>query len=427
MTIADGRAPADRLEPGDPPVDRSDRPAAPAPAPEGSAGTNARRSGSLRIDVLFERAHQPDPRLQKETRALAEAGHRVRVLAWDRTGRLPRRDDDAGVQIVRSRVASYDGRGARQLLYLARAVAGWMPLIRADRPDVLHAVDLPMLVAAIAIAPFAGRPRIVYDAFEVYSIMERHKYPRWLLRAVAVLERYLPRFADVVITVGEGRQAWFRERGVEAVVVANWIDPPSDPPTREAARRRYNIPEGQFTILYAGGLDPTRDLVSLIRHAARRPDDLVLVAGRGSDEERLRAEAAGLPNVRFLGFLTDPVPVTIAADALYYALHDDHPYAAMAAPNNLYVAISHAVPLVHRGQGEIGILATRGDIGAAFHDAASLDAAFDRLRDPAEQAAVRSELRRLQPGYRWSMARDVLVGVYRRIGRTATRPRTAGP
>ena len=257
--------------------------------------------------------------------------------------------------------------------------------------------------------------------------MERHKYPRWLLRAVAVIERFLPRFADVVITVGEGRQAWFRERGIDTVVVANWIDPPPDPPTREAARRQYEIPDDRFTILYAGGLDPSRDLESLIRHAARRPDDLVLIAGRGSEEERLRAEAADLPNVRLLGFLADPVPVTVAADALYYALHDDHPYAALAAPNNLYVAISHAVPLVHRGQGEIGVLASRSDIGAAFDDDASLDAAFDRLRDPAEQAAIRSELRRLQPRYRWSSARYVLLGVYRRMGRTATRPRTAGP
>ena len=74
-----------------------------------------------------------------------------------------------------------------------------------------------------------------------------------------------------------------------------------------------------------------------------------------------------------------------------------------------------------RLQGVFSVLPT------AFHDDDSLDAAFDRLRDPAAQAAIRSELRSLQPRYRWSSARDVLVGVYRRIGRMATRPRTAGP
>lgn len=394
------------------------------PPPDDGAPAPPRR---LRIAVLFERAHQPDPRVRKETRALAEAGHAVRVHAWDRTGTLPAVEDDDGVEIRRSHVASRDGRGARQLLYLARAVRQWVPEIRRDRPDVLHPIDLPMLIAALLIAPFAGRPRIVYDAFEIYSVMERHKYPGWLLRGVALLERILPRFADAVLTVGEGRQAWFRQRGVRSVVVANWIDPPVDPPSRAEARAALGLDPDRFTILYAGGLDPSRDLESLIGHAERRPDDLVLIAGRGSEEERLRERAAALDNVRFLGFVTDPVAVTVAADALYYALHDDHPYAAMAAPNNLYVAISHAVPFVHRGQGEIGVVAAEHDIGAAFHDAPTLDAAFDRLRDPEVQAAVRAELRALQPRYRWATARDALLGVYDRIGRTATRPRTKGP
>ena len=71
-----------------------------------------------------------------------------------------------------------------QLLYLARAVLAYVPLIRADPPSVLHAVDLPMFIAAILIAPLAGRPRIVYDAFEIYSIMESSQ-----VSALAPLDR----------------------------------------------------------------------------------------------------------------------------------------------------------------------------------------------------------------------------------------------
>ena len=51
--------------------------------------------------------------------------------------------------------------------------------------------------------------------------------------------------------------------------------------------------------------------------------------------------------------------MTVAADILYYALYDADPYSDHAAPNNLYVAIAYAIPLVHRGQGEIGIQAAQ--------------------------------------------------------------------
>jgi glycosyltransferase involved in cell wall biosynthesis len=291
----------------------------------------------------------------------------------------------------------------------------------------LHAVDLPMLMAAILIAPLAGRPRIVYDAFEIYSIMESHKYPRWLLWIVGWLERLLPRFADLVLTVGEERQAWFRARGVESTVVANWIDAPTDPPSRDDARRSLGIPLDRFVILYAGGLDPTRDVDSLLRHAERAPDDLVVIAGRGNDEDRLRSAAEGLANVRILGFVADPTPLTLAADLLYYALVDDHPYAAHAAPNNLYVAISHGIPLIHRGQGEIGLLAARHRIGAAFHDDRTLDTAIDELRDPRIREVVGEELRELRGRYSWSRARAALLSAYPSNGRTINKPRTNGP
>jgi len=382
-----------------------------------------------RVDIIFERAHQPDPRVRRISRALADAGYRVRVLAWDRSGQLPEIDADGEVEIRRVHVLSHNGRGVAQLLYLVRAVSRYLPMIRADRPAVLHAVDLPMLLAAILMAPFAGRPRIVYDAFEIYSIMERHKYPGWLLAVIGVIERVLPRFADEVLTVGEGRQAWFRANGIRSTVVANWIDAPVDPPTRDDARRQFAIPAERFTILYAGGLDPSRDLDALLRHARRCPDDLIVVAGNGSDEGRLREAAQDLENVRFLGFVQDPTPITVAADALYYALMDDHPYADHAAPNNLYVAISHGVPLVHRGQGEIGVLAGRHEIGVAFHDDPSLDAALDRLRDPATDARIRAELRGLRASYSWARARAALASVYpdRSSGRTASSPSTNGP
>lgn len=386
-----------------------------------------RAAPNNRVDVLFERAYNPDPRVKRVTSALSEAGYDVRILGWDRTGDLPPIEHDGSVEVRRVGPRSSDGRGIVQLASLVRAIARYLPLIRARRPGILHAVDLPMLVAALVIAPFVGRPVIVYDAFEIYAIMESHKYPGALIRLIAGSERLLPRLADLVIVVGPDRQDYFARRGIRSVIVGNWIDPPSDLPTRDDARRSLGIEPDRLVILYAGGLDPSRDIGSLVRHAARVPDDLVLLAGRGNETETIAEVANRFDNVRFLGFLPDPAVATVAADLLYYSLVSDHPYAAHAAPNNLYVAIAYATPLLHRGQGEIGSLAGQADIGEQFDDDASLDRAIDALRDPARRREVTRSLTKLQSIYSWAAARLTLVDAYPGPRTTTSSPSTKGP
>lgn len=386
-----------------------------------------RPAPNSRVDVLFERAYNPDPRVKRVTSALSDAGYDVRILGWDRSGELPSAEHDGAVEVRRVGPLSRDGRGIVQLVSLVRAVARYVPLIRARRPGILHAVDLPMLVAALIIAPFAGRPVIVYDAFEIYAVMESRKYPGFLIRLIAALEYLLPRLADVVIVVGPDRQAYFARRGIRSVIVGNWIDPPPDLPDRDFARRSLGIEPDRLVILYAGGLDPSRDTDSLVRHAERTPEDLVLLAGRGAETEAITAIADRVDNVRFLGFLPDPAVATVAADLLYYSLVPDHPYAAHAAPNNLYVAIAYATPLLHRGQGEIGSLAARADIGEQFGDDASLDQAIDILRDPARRRTVTSGLTALQTTYSWAAARRTLIDAYPRPRTTTSSPRRNGP
>ncbi len=376
------------------------------------------RSGP-RVDVLFAFAYHPDVRVRRLTQALADAGYRVRILSWDRTGDLPEQERDGAVEVRRVRVLSHDNRGWTQLIYLGRAVLRFIPHIWRDPPEIIHAVDLPMLLAAVLLAPVTRRrPRIVYDAFEIYEVMEAHKYPRWLLRAIGGLERIVPRLADLVITPGFERQGYFADRGIRSVAVPNWIDPVADRPPRESSRQTLGLETTAVVIAYAGGLDPSRDLEPLLGHAVRHPEHVVVIAGRGSQEEELRRRSAGLSNLFILGWLPDPATVLAAADMGYYALRSDHPYAQHAAPNNLYTAIAFALPLIHRGQGEIGLLAARHDIGRAFDSDAGLDEAVAELADPKVNASVRRELQSLQATYNWGRARAVFLDAYPSSPRT---------
>jgi len=391
-----------------------------------------RTEGSkARVDVLLAKSYDPDPRVRRSAEALIEAGYDVRVLAWDRTGRRPTRELDGEIPIRRIPVRSRASRGWSQVFFLMILAIRLLPMVRRRRPDVLHAVDLPMLAVALALAPFLGRrPRIVYDAFEIHALMGAHRYPRWLVGVIGIVERYLPRMADLVITPGEDRRAYFAALGIASTAIPNWIDPPDSVPNRAAARQELGIDADRLVILYAGGIMGSRDLASLVRHAVRNPEHLVLIAGRGDAEDDLRRAAAGLANVRLLGWVPDPTNLLVASDLLYYALRPEHPYASHVAPNNLYQAVAYGIPFVYREQGEIAVVAARHRIGRSFQDDASLDAAIAALRDPEENAAVRADLVALQRGYRWQRAAGFLVDAYAGLGlpmRAAAAARRATP
>lgn len=369
------------------------------------------------VEVLLAKAYDPDVRVRRTVSALVAAGFEVRVLAWDRTGRHLKMQDDQGALIQRIRVRSRASRGWTQVFYLARVALRMLPLLRERRPAILHAVNLPMLAVAIAIAPLLGQPRpvIVYDAFEIHALMGIDRYPRWLIALIALIERTLPRFADLVITPGDDRRRYFQGIGIKSVAVANWIDPPADPPDRAAARASLGIAPDQFCVAYVGGIIGSRDLGPLLEHARRQPADVVLIAGTGDAVEELAVAADGLPNVRLLGWQPDPGPILSATDALYYALKPDHAYARHAAPNNLYQAIARAIPLLYRAQGELEVVGREHRIGIPFVDQASLEIAIDTLRDQAVNQAIRVELTSLQARFSEKAASERLLSAYRGV------------
>jgi glycosyltransferase involved in cell wall biosynthesis len=369
----------------------------------------------VRVDVLLAKAYDPDLRVRRSGYALAAAGYEPRVLALDRSGERPEESNDGPIRVHRIRVRSRASRGWTQIFFLVRVAREFLRLMREDPPQVIHAVDLPMLIVALALAPMVPgpRPAIVYDAFEIHALMGAHRYPRWLIAMIRITERYLPRLADLVITPGEDRRAYFAQRGIRSIAVPNWVDPPSRVIDRERARASLGL-DGQFCIVYAGGLIGSRDLDPLIRYAGRHPEDVVLIAGSGDAEAALRSAAASVPNVRLMGWVTDTSELFAAADALYYALKPDHPYAEHAAPNNLYIAIANSVPLVFRAQGELSAVSATHRIGEIFVDDETLERAIGALRHAEHNAAVRADLKELQGRFRWADAARRLVEAYPR-------------
>jgi glycosyltransferase involved in cell wall biosynthesis len=87
---------------------------------------------------------------------------------------------------------------------------------------------------------------------------------------------------------------------------------------RAAARAALGVELGQPCLAFVGALSPEKDVGAVLASAPDVPGAVVLIAGDGPERPRLERGAAELApgRVRFLGAVTDPRPVYLAADLL---------------------------------------------------------------------------------------------------------------
>jgi glycosyltransferase involved in cell wall biosynthesis len=162
---------------------------------------------------------------------------------------------------------------------------------------------------------------------------------------------------------------------------------------REAMRRRLGL--RGTTFLYVGrlwsgkGVDTLLDAFRTVRSGA---ECSLLIVGDGVDEARFRAQAAGIPDVAFAGFVqpADMIPYYAAADVLVFpTLGDPHGLVveeALAA--GLPVISSDAAGDIRERIGTMGLVVPAGDRARL---AEAMARALKRYELAALTAAVREK------------------------------------
>ena len=291
---------------------------------------------------------------------------------------------------------------------------------------MVHAHDLLMLPLGIAVARRAGAA-LVYDAHEIYHVMEAHRYPRWLRAAMAAFERFMIRgFVDAFITVSQQRidAYWHAIASADrTTVVANWYDPVErDEALRRAVREELGIPENALCVTYVGGFTGERRMDVLVDAARRTPHVFFLVAGKGIPEVETMLEAAAteLPNLRYEGWAARPQPFFAASDALYYVLDPAHPYSRFAASNTLYTALAHRLPLITCDVGEPGEVMRKIEprLVMSAPTGEALVAAVSWLADPSTRAGVSRRMDPWRTRFTWDASKANLTRAYAALAGT---------
>ena len=401
-----------------------------------------------------------DTRVEKEAATLADAGHRVRIIAASHPD-LPHQEQRAGATVTRVDDDPLPTRLARAVLrrrkgttaepgtvitreaversgLRARLLAGalrvhlrltWRRYLRnafsaaQQQPAALWiAHDLDTLPVAIRARDRMGG-RVLYDSHELFidSALARGERRRW-----ERTERHLITEADAVTTVSRSIAVVLAERyGIpEPEVVMNAPETP-DVAAPVDLRRAHGIAGDARIAVYLGAIQQHRGLEPLIRAASERPDVVVVLLGPGTPS--YRSELERLANALGIGDRVRFLPPVAPADIARHAAGADVGVSVIqnrflsyyyALPNKLFDYLYAGLPVVTSDFPEMRALIERHDVGVTCDPTSpsSIAAAIDAVTvDPQRHAAFRDAARKAAPLYSWEREREKLLSLASRL------------
>lgn len=375
----------------------------------GRAGIGMRPEGRM-VVMLVVADMRFDPRVEREARALAASGFQVHVI-WTDPQFLK---GGPQVCIAWGQNVSFEAlpmSAARFSEHFPGFLGrGMLKAARAYRPYAFHGHDLNTALVALTAARASGA-HAVCDFHEWYSenvtwaplsgVYRPHNH--FQKAAFRWLERLCFRHASALVTVcasiademaqtlGDGR--------VQVAVIRNIPDRAREPSRLyPPLKQQFGIPDYRFTLLWQGGIGPSRMIEPVIEALAHAPDCTLVIRGPeietyGPGYARI-ASRIGASDRLFLAPAVpsrDVVAAARGADAGIWTLPNLCKNFSYALPNKIFEYLSSGLPVLVAHYPEASRLVEEYQVGLTFdpYDPRSIAAVIKCL---AEDKVLRETL-----------------------------------
>lgn len=364
--------------------------------------------------------------LVEQWAALGHEIHVVTSLPWYRShrvetgwsGRLIRRETTTWGSVTRVHPLT----SANKSNLVARAVAfvvfslmaGFCAVtITRKRIDAVIAMSPPLTLGTVGwLAARVRRTRLVFNVQDIFPdavVRTGAITNRFVISLASWLERFTYRRSHAVVVLSDDLRDNVRaklvvSRASTVHVVPNFVDTVGITPRDRLTPYRTELGLGaEPVVMYAGNVGYSQGLEALVEVARRNSNISFVVNGDGAALADLRAQAAGLANVRFSGYQPDDRLAEVLATADVQVVSLRAGLAAVSVPSKVYsiLAAGRGVVAVVDRESEIdrlitsagaGIVVAPGDIDA--FDAAIRTLALDPTRRHACGVAGRAFIER---------------------------------
>ncbi len=388
-----------------------------------------------RVAVVAYTEYPWDPRVRGQAETLLENGYHVHALTLrPKSGSVGTHLEgvhlhELPLQVRRGSKVRYAYQYA--LFFFLSAVA----LIRLHRRrplDLVHVHSLPDFLVFCALPLKVLGVPVLLDLHEALPeiLAARFRLRRRSLwcRLAALLEGLSCRIADHVVTANDGIRDAVIRRGVPPEHLTTVYNPGGPLPREEdpeALRVQLGLPRGRL-IVHAGGINPERDLETLIRAIARLPADAdaqLIIAGDG-EPAYLRAlrrltESLGLSErVRFVGRLSRAQAAALMAlSEVGIVTLESNPLTELSWPTRIVDYANLRKPLVVP---RLRFMQSILEDGARYYAPGDEDSLAQEiggiLRAPEACTPSLAKAEQICGRFEGSRMRGVLLQIYRSVG-----------
>lgn len=338
-----------------------------------------------------------EPVVADTAKSLAKQGHRIILLAWDRTGNCETTTSTEWGTIWRY----HEKCDLNKPISFARKLPGflawstWQILAfrNIEKDMILHYHDLDTLVAGVFTSKLIEIP-LIYDCHENYPGLIKgaisssvsillHKFEALLLRhCKGIIAPGPADYARLRNMLEQGTRAPFAATEKEAFNVLNMSHHEflntgltrggnqkrlDAYPIRRIEKRKRGE---EFRLLYIGVLEkhPSRGIVETILTVSKMKGIKFDIGGFGTLVPTLKKLSGKYSNIEYMGSIhPDNIPLqTIECDAVLMALDPVNVNNRLSTPNKLFEAMSAGVPLITCKELLMGQFVEREEIGLTF-------------------------------------------------------------
>jgi len=375
------------------------------------------------VMILSSADIRKDSRVQKEGRALVEAGYNLTICAWDRELRFPETEKIHGFTVRHFKVRSTYGRGLFQIPALLRFYSLVSRYVRESGFSIIHCHDLETLPLGVRLKKQTGA-KLIFDAHEPEYFADARRFRALLTVSGRLAEKMFIRGADRVIVTNDFQRSKYASFGAKDIFLVPNYPELSRLPSRSP---RANGFEDEFTVSRIGAMHYDMGIEELIdaycKIFERRKNVKLLLAGRSTPEfqrtikEKVNGSAGNIELITEYEYLQ--VPELYARTDLVVLPQKPTAWFRHITPTKFFEAMACGVPVISTAVGDIKTILTECKCGLLLSEGAPKEIVRSIgyfLENPARLNEFSSNaLNCSRNKFNWGFSKQNLLTVYNQL------------